>query len=145
MRAHRLFAERFLSKRSPYYILCGLIGVFVCVNIIASYTFPPLMYQVMEGDPTSTAQYLKKIQGTPLFNAEMQTVRDEQNAPVLSEIARTTDQQKTQIAHLQSVIAAYPYAPEPYYNLSLVYTSENNSSEALRFLQKAQALDPAIR
>lgn len=145
MRAHSVFYRSFTSKRSPYYILCGLIILFVGANIIASHSYPALMYGVMEGDPAAMTMYLTKIKGTPLYTAEMNTLATEQNTAVTTQMQQTNEEHRQKIAHLKAIIAAYPYAPEAYYNLSLVYASENNTPLAQYYMQKAQAIDPTLK
>jgi len=145
MRAHTVFFKRLISKRGSFYGLCGLIAFFVGANIVASHTYPSTMYEVMANNTSATVYYLQKINGTPLFDAEVRALEHNHNNEVLDRIQMAQTDKNTRIQHLKTMAVNYPYSPELLYNLAQLYKSENKWEEAYTYLQKAQAIDPSLR
>lgn len=102
------------------------------------------MYGVMNGDVGSVVSYLKHIWGTPLFNLEVETYKESGREDI---VAKWSEIQQENIKRIQSLEAAthlYPYSPELYYNLSLLYAENGDQKNANLYLQKARQIDPSI-
>jgi len=93
------------------------------------------MYGVMGGESASTMAYLKHIWGTPLFNLEMESYK----------AAEIQINNTKRIKNLEESVRLYPYSPELYYNLHLLYFENGNKVKAQENLQKAQQIDPSIQ
>jgi len=114
------------------------------VNIIYSQKYNEHMYGVMEGKSDSIIIYLTHILGTPLFNLEIAAYKADGRNDVISKWTSTQLGTVTRIKDLEDAVRLYPYSPELYYNLSLLYSANGDKTKAKENLKKAQQIDPSI-
>lgn len=145
MAAHSVFYSKLISKKNSYFILFFVCFITVAVNILASQSYPQIMYEVMGGNTAATAEYLKRIWGTPQFTYEIKNIKEHNNEAILKEMNAEESQQNKMIESLKATIKQYPYAPEPYYNLSLIYGQRGQLDLSLKYLQSARQIDPSLQ
>lgn len=145
MAAHSVFYSKLISKKNSYFILFFVCVITVAANILASQSYPQIMFDVMEGKTSATAEYLKHIWGTPQFVYEIKNIRDHKDEAILKEMNAEESAQNKMIESLKSTIKQYPYAPEPYYNLSLIYEQRGEHKKSLEYLQSARQIDPSLQ
>jgi len=102
------------------------------------------MNNVMEGDEKSIITYLRHIWGEPLFNLEIETYKKEGKNSILSKWAEVQQENIKKIQNLENATRTYPYSPELYYNLSLLYSEKGNNIQAAENMRKARQIDPSL-
>jgi tetratricopeptide (TPR) repeat protein len=145
MAAHSVFYSKLVSKKNSYFILFFVCVITVAANILASQSFPQIMYDVMGGSTSATAEYLKRIWGTQQFAYEIKNIKEHNEESILKEMNAEESEQNKMIEALKSTIKQYPYAPEPYYNLSLIYAQRGQHERSLEYLQSARQIDPSLQ
>ena len=103
------------------------------------------MYQVMQGESSAIIVYLEHIWGTPLFNLELETYKIEGRNDILTQWGEVRGENAKKVQSLESALQQYPYSPELYYNLFLLYRQAGNTEKEHENLQKAQQIDPSIK
>jgi tetratricopeptide (TPR) repeat protein len=98
----------------------------------------------MNGDSGSVVVYLKHIWGTPLFNLEVNTYTESGREDIIAKWSKIQQENIHRIQSLESATHLYPYSPELYYNLSLLYAENGDQKNAKLNLQKARQIDPSI-
>lgn len=144
MSAHAVFYKKLQSKNFFFYVLCVFCVGLAAANSIYSQKYNKNMYGVMEGESGAIMSYLKHIQGTPLFNLEVETYKAEGRNDVLSQWAIVQQENTKKIHKLENATQLYPYSGELYYNLSLLYFENGDKIKAQENLQKAQQIDPSL-
>jgi tetratricopeptide (TPR) repeat protein len=145
MSAHGIFYKKLSSKNFLFYSFCVLCVCLVAANIVYSQNYNASMYGVMGGETRSTVSYLSRIWGTPLYDFEMQTYKNEGKSEIMSAWAQVQQTNAKRIQNLESFAALHPYSPELYYNLSLLYSENGDKIKAAENLRKAQQIDPSIK
>lgn len=145
MAAHSIFISKFSSKRNSYFVLFFVCAFIVSINLISSQSYPAIMYELVQGNERARLEYLKKIWGSSLYNNEVNQIRDENRELLLGQIQAEEQERLAVIESLKSIIKKYPYAPEPYYNLSLLYRRQGDLESAGNYLKKAQQIDPTLQ
>lgn len=145
MSAHAVFYKKLRSKNLFFYIFCVLCIGFVAANIISSQKYNTNMQGVMEGERGSIITYLKHIWGTPLFALELETYKTEGRSDVLSQWNTIQQENTRRTQSLKEAIRLYPYSPELYYNLHLLYSENGDTAKARENLLKAQQIDPSLQ
>ncbi len=145
MSAHAIFYKKLQSKSFFYYVFCIICITIVAANIVFSQKYNKNMYGVMNGESVSIVNYLKHIWGTPLYGLEVETYRAEGRLDVLSLWNDVQQANTKRIRILEDATQLHPYAPELYYNLSLLYTENGDKMKAKENLLKAQQIDPSIQ
>jgi len=102
------------------------------------------MYKTMEGDSASIITYLRHIWGSPLFYFEIEAYRKEGRNDILTKWAQVQQENSIKIQKLEDAAQLYPYSPEIYYNLSLLYSEKGNKIKATENLTKARQIDPSL-
>ncbi len=64
---------------------------------------------------------------------------------MLAQWSQVQSDNSNRIAHLVAALKQHPYAPELYYNLSLLYSEDGQVKLALENLHKAQQIDPSLK
>ena len=134
-----------MNKKATKNGFCLVCVGLVAANIIYSNKYNEHMYGVMEGKSPSIIYYLKHIWGTPLFNLEFEKYKAEGREDILSQWADIQVINTKRIQNLQKAALLYPYSPELYYNLYLLYSENGNTAKAIENLQKAQQIDPSLK
>jgi hypothetical protein len=119
--------------------------VVVAANIIYSQRYNVHMYGVMRGDSGSVISYLKHIWGTPLFDLEVKTYKEEGREDILSKWVTVQQENSTRIRNLEEASRLHPYSPELYYNLYLLYSENGDMTKARESHKKAQQIDPSVQ
>jgi hypothetical protein len=145
MSAHGIFYKKFTSKNILFYTLCLAIVGIVGGNIAYSQKYNSALYGVMAGQVNSSVQYLKHIWGTPLYDMEVDTYKQEGRVDILTEWNKVQQINTQRIQSLEAAAALHPYSPELYYNLYLLYSENGDGVTARANLRKAQQIDPSIR
>lgn len=145
MTAHSIFFSKLATKKNSYFLLFITCVIVVSLNLISSQSYPTLMYDLLQGREHSLVLYIKKIWGTPLYRQEMRALQEENRESVLHQMKIEEDERNKMFKSLEKVIEKYPYAPEPYYNLSLLYKNQGNTTKADEYLRKAQQIDPLLK
>ena len=102
------------------------------------------MYGVMSGDSGSIINYLRHVWGSSLFNFEIETYTAEGRGDVLTKWENIKVENLKRIENLENATKLYPYSPELYYNLHLLYLQNGEKSKAKENLLKARQIDPSI-
>ena len=145
MSAHSVFYKKLQSKNSLFYMLCICCIGYVAVSVFFSQKYNEHMYGLMQGDSVSTISYLKHIWGTPLFDMEVETYKDEGRSDILSQWVDVQKKNTKRIQTLEDAVKIYPYSAELYYNLHLLYLENGNVIKAKESLTRAQEIDPSIQ
>ncbi len=103
------------------------------------------MLGVMEGKKDSIVSYLRHIWGTPLYDLEINTYREEGRKDVLAKWSKVQQANAKKIKTMEEATLLYPYSPEIYYNLSLLYSENGDKGKAQENILKAKQIDPSIR
>ena len=144
MSAHAVFYKKLRSKNFFYYAFCIICIGLVVINIIYSQSYNRNMYGVMDGENGPIITYLKHILGTPLFNLEIETYKAEGRSDIMSEWNVAQLKNTKRIQSLENTAQLYPYSPELYYNLHLLYSENGDMIRAKENLKKAQQIDPSL-
>lgn len=145
MSAHGVFYKKAKSKSTFFYLFCVLLVLFVALNIISSQRYNRNMYGVMEGESDSIVAYLKHVWGSALFPLEIETYKANGRFDILSKWETVKQTNTKRIQNLEKAVILYPYSPELYYNLHLLYLENGDRGKAIENLHKAQAIDPNLR
>lgn len=98
----------------------------------------------MNGESGPIITYLKHIWGTPLFDLEINTYKAEGRSDILSKWEEIQQENGKKIQKLEDASLMYPYSPELYYNLSLLYLEKGDKVKAAENLAKARQIDPSL-
>lgn len=145
MAAHSVFLSKIKSKNNWYYLLFFICVTLLVLNILSSQSYPSVMYRVMDGDAGAIAAYLKQIWGSRQFDAELAVVKRDGNKDVLNQMQKEENERVGMMRALESATKLYPYAPEPYFNLSLLYRQQGDAKKADEYLRRARQIDPHIQ
>lgn len=145
MAAHSVFLSKLTTKKNSYFFLFFLCVVVVALNLVSSQSFPSVMYGLMHADENAQLDYLKKIWGSQLYVHELNALKDDNKMRLLYKIEQEDAERKKIITSLEKITEEYPYAPEPYYNLSQLYQSMGETALANKYLRKAQQIDPSLK
>jgi len=99
----------------------------------------------MMEDDKSIMQYLKHIGGTPLFNLEIEAYKSAGKLNIVSLWTSIRNENEKKIKTLESSVVTYPYSPELYYNLYLLYSEKGDKIKARENLRLAQQIDPSLK
>lgn len=144
MSAHSIFYKKLKSKTFFFYGFCFSCICLVALNIIYSQKYNDQMLGVMNGESGPIITYLKHIWGTPLFDLEINTYKAEGRSDILSKWEEIQQENGKKIQKLEDASLMYPYSPELYYNLSLLYLEKGDKVKAAENLAKARQIDPSL-
>jgi len=125
--------------------LLPLLFSFLLVNIIASQMIPPLYFRVIKSDHKAIVVFLKRIIHLPNFTQEMSQYQAEFGSEIRTAVFGDQWQRLQLINKFEQLLAKNPKSRDLLYALYQLYHANGDQKLAGQYLNKAKAVDPAIK
>lgn len=135
------------KKKFSWWMFVGgfLLLYFVLINIIASQSISPFYFGLARGDWQSAAEFLKRIQTSPLFPEELANLSLQFGSGMKGVVFADEAKRTLEIKRLEAELVKNPSSRDILYNLALLYQQQGNSVKAQAYLERARHIDPETR
>jgi tetratricopeptide (TPR) repeat protein len=124
-------------------LLFVLITIFVVGNIAVSQAVPSELSAFFKGDVNSFVKFVHKTQKKPAFAVLYQDIKEELRANSSILFADYKEREQS-IALLKSHLKIQEESPIVLLGLSILYSKQENFSEAKKYYDMAVAIDPSV-
>jgi tetratricopeptide (TPR) repeat protein len=121
-----------------------LIFIFLFINIIYSQIVPPLYFNFINNDRSSTISFLQKIKNLPEYQNILKMNDNIYGNTVKEEIFWNENKKKVIINNLEQQLAISPKARDILYSLYKLYLAEGDTVKAREYLREAKLVDPSV-